>query len=357
MSDKYNIANYRWDQYPYFRPEETSEWIYTLVVVELTKDWIFQNNRFSYWNKLDLAKDYDEVYNFVVWEASYELFKSIDKNKCFIDLHTKDEVNNRMREIVLEKFSSTYVQWSKEDSNFNWVDVENWISEDDSMNVKWYSVDISFEDLIDQQYKQWINYVVKKIVQNKIFSDKIYRQLNAQMPEFDHEIIFWTISFKNKEDWEETEKQLVFQLTSTDDDFICQWKYWAIVLSQYVHSSYELWEDIEVEHFSYINSVERDQRHNDIMRSSKKLENDTIKDFIKKINDLNEWRFVISFKINLQYIKSKVDTIVQNRLDEIEYDKKQVIEHNQRITEEDKKEEENKNKWFFWKVFSFFWRK
>lgn len=36
--NKYNIVNYKWDILPYFRVEETSEWIYTFIAVELTKD-------------------------------------------------------------------------------------------------------------------------------------------------------------------------------------------------------------------------------------------------------------------------------------------------------------------------------
>lgn len=356
MSDnnKYNIVNYKWDILPYFRVEETSEWIYTFIAVELTKDWSIEHNRFSHWNKLDLAEHFDDVYEFVVTKASHELFKSVDKNKCFIDMNTKDEVNNKMREMILEKFSSSYIQNSFEWLSSDWID----LSEDISETENWTFIDISNEWEIDEKFNKVVRHTVDNIVRNEIFTNSIYQQLNAQIPVFDHRFNFWKIKLENKETWEIKESNVELHLISARYTGYKEEEIWTLILWCYMTDSENIFSDeVYTEKRSWFKYVEwwtSWARFKEMLEISKEFDNISIKKFIEIVKNLDWWKSNISISIDLELAKQKVESIVNTQMSNNEFDKKEIEKMKESQVIE--KEQTTEKKWFFWKVLGFFWK-
>lgn len=203
------IQNWK-DIFPKFKVQETSEWIYSLIIESFDK-WNISSDTFSYWNKLVWAKSVQEVISYCENDIKDFMFNKISWDKCFIELNDENKVKEKFKELILEKFTDNITQDSDlwlEDIEDDWEydNIENTsTSKEDEKEIE--DIFLKASETIHKNILSWVSktwYIENK--QYWISIEHTYWfiynvELQFWFYDMNNTVVFWKTSYTK---WENT---------------------------------------------------------------------------------------------------------------------------------------------------------
>lgn len=363
----YNHVKYKWQFFPYFYVEETSENRVSIYVEELHKTW-WETRTFVANIKLEKAFDWtyhltdvDNEIDIALWEYQ----RSIDKNKNYFEKYNKEQFNDILIKRLKEKFSynidsdNTYEDQSTEALD---LDINEWTEEvlSNKDEIKTNDNTVKFKDIDDSSLIWEFDSIIKNM-HNWIFKDRnntmdIVKHLNSDYPVFSPIFTIWKIKFIDSWTWSTTkEMNIDYYLESYWDKWILRHN--SLISSFFVSSRTSIDEDIQInyeEKFKLDWDVDKIYK-NISLTTDKILSKIDFNKIKKQIKDKwsKVWYDKVMIYLDVEWVNNDVQRMISYKENEIQEERNKNKDFELKQYEE-LNEIKERNKWFFWKITSFF---